>query len=110
MTDLIRPALYNAIHPVYFHFNDERKENKQLVNVVGPICESGDVLIKNLIVDYDIKEGDTIVVENTGAYGYSMSHNFNTRPRAAEILIDKDSTQLIRKRETINDIFALCNV
>ena len=85
MTDLIRPALYNAIHPIYFHFKDEREIKKQVVNVVGPICESCDVLIKNLLVDYDIQENDLVVVNNVGAYGYSMSSNYNLKQKPLEI-------------------------
>ncbi|SVC75086.1 uncharacterized protein METZ01_LOCUS327940, partial [marine metagenome] len=57
-----------------------------------------------------VNEGDLIAIMDAGAYGYSMSNNFNTRPRAAEILLEQGSVKLIRKRETINDIFTLCDV
>lgn len=75
MTDLIRPALYSAIHPVFF------KESliKELVTVVGPICESGDVLIRNLEVNKNISVGDSVIVTNTGAYGFVMASNYNNR-------------------------------
>lgn len=75
MTDLIRPALYSAIHPVFF----KDSKDKELVTIVGPICESGDVLIRNLEVNKNISVGDSIIVTNTGAYGYVMASNYNNR-------------------------------
>jgi len=85
MTDIIRPALYSAIHPIYF--NDNNK-NKELVTVVGPICESGDVLVRNLLVDNNLKIGDPMVVENTGAYGFVMASNYNNRELPEEVLFE----------------------
>lgn len=85
MTDLIRPALYSSIHPIYFKDNNKDKE---LVTVVGPICESGDVLLKNLLVEKNIREGDSIVVTNTGAYGHVMASQYNNRLLPIEIIIN----------------------
>ena len=85
MTDMIRPALYSAVHPVYFK---DKNKNKELVTIVGPICESGDILIRNILVDNDIKIGDSLIVENTGAYGYVMASNYNNRDLPEELLID----------------------
>ena len=84
MTDIIRPALYSAIHPI--HFRDTNK-SKELVTVVGPICESGDVLVRNLLVNKDIKIGDPMVVENTGAYGFVMASGYNNRKLPEEVLL-----------------------
>ena len=83
MTDIIRPALYSAVHPIYFKDTD----NRELVTVVGPICESGDVLIKNINVSKDIKIGNSIIVANTGAYGFVMASQYNNRCLPAEIII-----------------------
>jgi bifunctional diaminopimelate decarboxylase / aspartate kinase len=77
MNLLMRPALYNAIHPIYF--NSKMTSNKSIVNVVGPICESGDVLIKELTTYKNIKEDDMVVVLNVGAYGESMKSNYNLK-------------------------------
>ena len=85
MTDLIRPALYSAIHPVYF--KDQEGEN-ELATIVGPICESGDVLIKNLEVSKNIKVNDSIVVTNTGAYGIVMASKYNNRDLPSENLVN----------------------
>ena len=77
MNNLIRPTLYNAIHPVYF--DSELTDKKNIVTVVGPICESGDILIKELTTFKNIKEDDIVIVMNTGAYGESMKSNYNLK-------------------------------
>ena len=87
MTDLIRPALYSAIHPVYF--KDENSE-KELVTVVGPICESGDILIKNLLVNKNIKINDSVIVTNTGAYGFVMASNYNNRKLPDQLIMENN--------------------
>lgn len=84
MTDLIRPALYSAIHPIYFK---ESSKLKELVTVVGPICESGDILIKNLQVSNDININDSIVITNTGAYGIVMASNYNNRKLPVQLIV-----------------------
>ena len=75
MTDLIRPALYSAIHPIFF----KEKEENEIATIVGPICESGDVLVKNLKVPKNIKANDSVVILNTGAYGIVMASSYNNR-------------------------------
>ena len=102
MNDLIRPALYQAwqkIIPV------QKKDNPttQRYDVVGPICETGDFLGKDR--DLDLQQGDLLAIRSAGAYGFTMASNYNTRPRAAEILVDGEQTYLIRQRETIESLF-----
>jgi diaminopimelate decarboxylase len=97
MNDLVRPSLYNAwqnIIPVR-----KNPGEAQIYDVVGPVCESGDFLGKNR--DLSISEGDLLVVETCGAYGFVMSSNYNSRNRVPEILVDGSESYEIRKRETI---------
>lgn len=103
MNDLIRPALYEAwqnIIPV----NLNSEEPKRTYDVVGPVCESADFLGKER--DLAISAGDLLAIRGAGAYGFIMSSNYNTRPRAAEILVKGDQAYLIRARETIEELFA----
>lgn len=102
MNDLVRPALYQAwqqILPVNL-----RQGKKVTYDIVGPVCESADFLGKdrNLVLE----EGDLLAVDSTGAYGFSMSSNYNTRPRPAEVLIAGSQIKLIRRREEINDLYS----
>lgn len=76
MTDIMRPVLYSSIHPVYFN---QKTDKFEIATIVGPICESGDVLIKNLKVPNNIKVNDSIIVTNSGAYGIVMASNYNNR-------------------------------
>ena len=102
MNDLIRPALYEAwqqILPVVKH-----EKTDIHYDVVGPVCESADFLGKNRSLA--IQPGDLLAVLSAGAYGFSMSSNYNSRPRIAEILVDGAQHHLIRRRETIQDLFA----
>lgn len=99
MNDLIRPSLYEAYHEI-----DALKEGKsELCDVVGPVCESGDFLGKNISLP-KLSSGDILVVKSAGAYGFSMSSNYNSRPRAAEIAIKGGKDRLIRKRENFEDL------
>jgi diaminopimelate decarboxylase len=101
MNDLIRPSLYDAYHhidPVV-----RNKRGKILGDVVGPICESGDFLAKERELNR-IKQGEYLAVMSAGAYGFSMSSNYNSRPRAAEVLVKGKEHVLIRKRETYEDL------
>ena len=107
METLMRPALYGAFHQI-FKVGDHGK-NSGTFDFTGPICENTDRVAVNREFP-SVKEGDLIAILDTGAYGYSMSHNFNTRPRSSEILLNGNSHQLIRRRETINDIFSGCDV
>tara|TARA_B100000282_G_C31466827_1_gene369418 strand:- start:52 stop:618 length:567 start_codon:yes stop_codon:yes gene_type:complete len=84
MTDLLRPALYSAIHPTYFKELDGEKE---LATIVGPICESGDILVKNLMINKSLKINDSIIVSNTGAYGIVMASNYNNRKLPKQIIM-----------------------
>jgi diaminopimelate decarboxylase len=101
MNDLIRPALYGsyqAIRPVV-----ERQAEKIVADVVGPICESGDFFAK----DRELQRphpGDLLAVMSAGAYGFTMSSNYNSRPRAAEVMVDGDRFYVVRQRETLDDL------
>ena len=102
---LIRPMLYDAYHEVHLGKDSEVKER---CTVVGNICESGDIVANEREVS-QAKEGDLIIVENAGAYGYSMSSNYNCRLRPAEVLIDLNGKdRLIRRRETFEDLLRTC--
>ena len=101
MNDLIRPSLYEAYHhivPVV-----RRRREKILCDVVGPICESGDFLAKEREL-VKVKQGEYLAVMSAGAYGFSMSSNYNSRPRAAEVLVKGKKHFLIRRRETYDDL------
>lgn len=102
MNDLLRPALYQAwqeIVPVRYHSD----RTGLVYDVVGPVCETGDFLGKERTLA--IKEGDLLAVRSAGAYGFTMSSNYNSRPRAAEIMVDGEQAFLIRKREQIRDLW-----
>lgn len=104
MNDLIRPSLYNAYHQI-IPLTQSQGE-KSPADIVGPICESGDYLGKNIELP-PLKEGDVLTILSSGAYGFSMSSNYNTRPRCAEVAISQGKIKLIRKRETFEDLIAL---
>jgi diaminopimelate decarboxylase len=103
MNDLMRPCLYQAQHqilPLVAHDNPQ-----ETYDIVGPVCESSDVLAKD--VKLDIKEDDLLAILHSGAYGLSMSSNYNTRARAAEILVDGNKANLIREREELSSLWQL---
>jgi diaminopimelate decarboxylase len=102
MNDLLRPALYEAWHEVKPVL--QRDVSPETYDVVGPICETGDFLA--LDRSLAVREGDLVAIMSAGAYGMSMSSNYNTRPRAAEVMIDRDALHLIRTRESIASLFA----
>lgn len=104
MNDLIRPSLYNAYHQI-IPLTQSQGE-KSPADIVGPICESGDYLGKNIELP-PLKESDVLAILSSGAYGFSMSSNYNTRPRCAEVAISQGKIKLIRKRETFEDLIAL---
>ncbi|WP_457561185.1 diaminopimelate decarboxylase [Caminibacter sp.] len=100
MNDLIRPSLYNAYHKIEV-LNDNKEVSK--ANIVGPICESGDFFAKD--IDFPkTNPKDLVVIHSAGAYGFTMSSNYNTRPRAAEVAIEDGKDRLIRRRETFEDL------
>ncbi|SGZ98537.1 Diaminopimelate decarboxylase [Bathymodiolus thermophilus thioautotrophic gill symbiont] len=103
MNDLLRPSFYNAYHQV-LPINKTPTGTQANWNLVGPICETGDFLAKNR--DLSLSEGDYLALMSTGAYGFTMSSNYNSRPRVAEVMVSNTSHQLIRKRETVQDLFA----
>ncbi len=100
MNDLIRPALYQAHHEILAVVATDKKVTGDLV---GPICESGDFLAQDRELP-DVKEGDLVAALSAGAYGFSMSSNYNSRPRAAEVMVDGSRATPIRQRETWEDI------
>jgi diaminopimelate decarboxylase len=102
MNDLLRPALYNAwqkIQPVIV-----RNGEKKLYDIAGPVCESADFLGKDR--ELYLLPDDLLSIENAGAYGFSMSSNYNSRCRPAEILVSGDQARLIRRRESLEDLLA----
>jgi diaminopimelate decarboxylase len=104
MNDLLRPALYNAYHKIEA-ITDNDTEARE-VDIVGPVCESGDFFAK----DYKLPElahNDLVVVHSAGAYGFGMGSNYNTRGRSAEVALEGGKSKVIRKRETFEDLIAL---
>ena len=101
MNDLLRPALYGAyqrIEPV-----GQARPGVQKVDIVGPVCESGDFFAKDRSFP-SVEEGDLVAVRSAGAYGFSMSSNYNGRPRAAEVLVRGDRFEVVRERESLEDL------
>jgi diaminopimelate decarboxylase len=101
MNDLARPALYDAHHPIWPARKSAARD--YVADVVGPICESGDYLAKARHLPRP-KPGDLWAVMAAGAYGFSMSSQYNTRPRAAEVLVSGKKWWVVRERETLRDL------
>ncbi len=101
MNDLVRPALYDAYHAIEPVGRASREQ--VLCDVVGPVCESSDFLARRRRLP-GVQAGDLLCVRSAGAYGFAMSSNYNTRPRAAEVLVDGDAALLARRRETLDDL------
>ncbi len=101
MNDLIRPSIYGAYHNIQPVIKKSR--TKITADIVGPICESGDFLAKDRQIQ-GVKQGEYLSVMSAGAYGYSMSSNYNSRPRAAEVLVKDGDFAVVRKRETYGDL------
>jgi diaminopimelate decarboxylase len=102
MNDLLRPTLYDAwmgVVPV-----GPATASTQTYDIVGPICESGDWLARDRRLA--LAPGDLLAVNSAGAYGMAMSSNYNTRPRAAEVMVDGDRVYCVRRRETVAELFA----
>ncbi|NOQ17221.1 MAG: diaminopimelate decarboxylase, partial [Methyloprofundus sp.] len=101
MNDLVRPSLYSAwqaIIPVQLGSLAEEKE----WDIVGPVCETGDFLGKQRLLS--LQQGDLLAVRSSGAYGFTMSSNYNSRPRLAEVMVDGAEKHVIRERETIEQL------
>lgn len=103
MNDLMRPALYDAYHDI--QAVSPREGEATNYEIVGPVCETGDFLGHDRRLS--LQEGDVLAIMSAGAYGMSMASNYNTRGRAAEVMVDGDACHLIRQREQISDLFAL---
>jgi diaminopimelate decarboxylase len=104
MNDLIRPSLYGAYHEIVpVALPKGKKASWSPVDVVGPICESGDFFAHQRKLP-PIESGELLAILDTGAYGMVLSSNYNTRPRAAEVLVAGSRTRLIRRRESVRDL------
>jgi diaminopimelate decarboxylase len=105
MNDLMRPSLYGAVHPITrtAHNRAESESNRERVDIVGPVCETGDCFLHDWHLG-PVKTGDVLAIWATGAYGMSLASNYNGRCRAPEILVVGKKSQLIRRRETVNDL------
>ncbi|SDL19623.1 diaminopimelate decarboxylase [Maridesulfovibrio ferrireducens] len=104
MNDLIRPSLYQSFHNISEVVKNERP--KVEVDVVGPICESGDFIARDRELP-EVKQGELLAVYSAGAYGFTMSSNYNSRLRAAEVIVDGDDIIVARRRETYEDLLNL---
>lgn len=102
MNDLIRPALYQAFHEIV-PVHPARGRQKMVVDVVGPVCETGDFFARDRPLE-KVKAGDLVAVLDSGAYGMSLASNYNSRPRPAEVLVEGRRARLIRRRETTEDL------
>ena len=102
MNDLLRPALYDAWHDIVAV--NPREGVPEPFEIVGPICESGDFLARARPLV--LEPGDLLAVQSAGAYAFAMSSNYNTRPRAAEVMVDGDRYHVVRRRERVRDLFA----
>jgi diaminopimelate decarboxylase len=103
MNDLIRPALYQAHHEIVPV--QPRAGKAMVVDVVGPVCESGDFFARDRKLG-PVEPGDLVALLDAGAYGMVQSSNYNSRPRAAEVLVEGAKARLIRRRETVADLLA----
>jgi diaminopimelate decarboxylase len=103
MNDLIRPALYQAWQNVV-PVEEQPSGRRGIYDLVGPICETGDFIAKQR--ELTLREGSLLAVRSSGAYGFTMASNYNTRPRAAEVIVDGDQVHCVRARETIAELFA----
>ena len=113
--DLVRPAMYGAYHAISLlsRQDDVASRTPRPTVVAGPLCESGDVFTQDASANVtprqlpEARVGDVLVFHDTGAYGASMSSNYNSRPLAAEVLIDDGRPRLIRRRQTIEELLSL---
>ncbi|GAB3630083.1 diaminopimelate decarboxylase [Pandoraea terrae] len=103
MNDLARPAMYEAYHGIV-PVTQRDSGDSTVYDVVGPVCESGDWLGRDRALN--VEAGDLLAIHSAGAYGFTMSSNYNTRPRAAEVMVDGDVAHLVRERETVESLFA----
>jgi diaminopimelate decarboxylase len=105
MNDLVRPAFYDSYHEILPVAAPRASATKEIADVVGPICESGDFFAKDRELARP-EEGDLLALMSAGAYGFVMASNYNTRPRPVEVLVDGDHYTIVRRRETFEDLVA----
>jgi len=103
MNDLLRPALYGAIHPITQIARAKDSGNASKVDVVGPVCETGDCFLRDWPLG-NVKAGDVLAIWSAGAYGMSQTSNYNARCRPAEVLVAGKRFRIIRRRETQRDL------
>jgi diaminopimelate decarboxylase len=103
MNDLIRPALYGAHHEIIPVVQSANSEKLEVADVVGPVCETGDFFARDRELP-SVEEGDLLAILDVGAYGMVLASNYNTRPRAAEVLVTGKSSKVIRRREKVSDL------
>jgi len=103
MNDLLRPSFYEAYHGI-IPVIEKKKAKLKKADIVGPVCESGDFLAKQRLLPACLSQDDILAVMSAGAYGFSMSSNYNSRRRAAEVLVDGDKYKIIRRRETYSEL------
>jgi diaminopimelate decarboxylase len=103
MNDLLRPALYGAIHSIESVSDGRIEKPRVTADVVGPICESGDFFLRDTIIDRP-EEGELLAIRDVGAYGFAMSSNYNFRGRPPEVWVEGGSFRLVRRRETFEDL------
>ncbi|WP_296698088.1 diaminopimelate decarboxylase [Thiocapsa sp. UBA6158] len=103
MNDLVRPALYQAVQDIVPLIRNTEAEPARY-DLVGPVCETGDFLGKGR--QLALREGDLLAVRGSGAYGFTMSSNYNSRPRVPEVMVDGDQVHLVRERETVASLYA----
>ena len=102
MNDLLRPSLYSAWQAI-IPLQQASSAEKKMYDIVGPVCETGDFIGKER--ELAIEQGDLLAVRSSGAYGFSMASTYNSRPRCAEVMVDGDKSYLIRRRETIEELY-----
>ncbi len=106
MNDLIRPSMYDSFHEIRA-VRESAKEANRLMDVVGPVCETGDFFGKDRLLPESLDEGDLVYLRSAGAYGSAMASNYNSRPRAPEILVDGTQFRVVRQREKLEDLWRL---
>jgi len=104
MTDLIRPSLYGSYHAIMPVREPNGKTPRFRADVVGPVCETGDFLARGRDLP-QVSRGDLLAVRGAGAYSAAMASNYNGRPRACEILVEGDTARMVRRRETIEELW-----
>jgi hypothetical protein len=104
---LVRPAMYGAYHEILNASNLGGEVG--VYDVYGPLCESGDIFARDRPIS-EPREGDLLAIMNAGAYGFSMSSQYNSRPRAAEVIVSGGEAKLIRRRESLEDLAAECGL